>query len=101
MKKIFLSSLLFALSAGGAAADLSAGKNKAMICASCHGANGVSTVPIYPNLKGQKEAYIISSLKAYKSGQRKGGMAALMKAQVSMLSDADIADLAAYYASLK
>jgi len=83
------------------AADIEAGKAKSATCAVCHGANGVSAVPIYPNLKGQKEAYLVSSLKAYKAGQREGGMAMLMSPQAAMLSDADIANLAAYYSSLK
>ena len=83
------------------AADVSAGKAKSVVCATCHGVNGISAVPIYPNLNGQKEAYLLSSLKAYKSGQRQGGMSAIMKPQVSTLSDVDMANLAAYYASLK
>lgn len=101
MKKVFLSSLLFALSTVVSAADISAGKAKSIVCASCHGASGISAVPIYPNLKGQKELYFISSLKAYKSGRRQGGMAAIMKPQVAALSDDDMVNLAAYYASLK
>lgn len=81
-------------------ADIEAGKAKSVVCAACHGADGIATAPIYPNLKGQKEAYLISSLKAYKASQREGGMAALMTPQASMLSDEDIANLAAYYSSL-
>ena len=83
------------------AADIEAGKAKSAVCAVCHGAEGVSAVPIYPNLKGQKEAYLVSSLKAYKDGVRGGGMSMLMSPQAAMLSDADIANLAAYYSSLK
>ncbi len=55
------------------AADAELGKAKSAICAACHGADGISAVPIYPNLKGQQEAYLVSALKAYKSGQRQGG----------------------------
>jgi cytochrome c553 len=83
------------------AADIQAGKSKSAVCAACHGANGISSAGIYPNLNGQKEVYIVSSLKAYKAGQRNGGMSMLMTPQATMLSDQDIADLAAYYASLK
>lgn len=101
MKKLLFALLILALPIMTFAADASAGKAKAVFCAACHGANGISAVPIYPNLQGQKEAYFVSSLKAYKSGQRQGGMSAIMKAQASMLSDEEMANLAAYYASLK
>ena len=83
------------------AGDIEAGKAKSATCVACHGVSGISAVPVYPNIKGQKEAYLVSSLKAYKASQRKGGMAAIMNSQAAMLSDADIANLAAYYASLK
>ncbi|HAS62604.1 MAG TPA: cytochrome C biogenesis protein CcsB [Vibrio sp.] len=84
-----------------AAGDAAAGKAKAAICAACHGADGIAMIPGYPNLKGQNEQYIASSIKAYQANQRTGGLSAVMKAQADMLSDADIANLAAYYASLK
>lgn len=101
MKKILLASLILALpSFVSAAGDPVAGKAKAAICATCHGANGIAIAPIYPNLKGQKAPYLVNSLKAYKSGQRKGGMAAIMVPQAMALSDADMANLAAYYSSL-
>ncbi|MDR9425287.1 MAG: cytochrome c [Marinobacter sp.] len=82
------------------AADAEAGKAKAAVCASCHGQNGISQVPIYPNLAGQKEQYLVDSLKAYKNGQRSGGQSALMIPQAKNLSDEDIANLAAYFSSL-
>ncbi|WP_038174005.1 MULTISPECIES: c-type cytochrome [Vibrio] len=84
-----------------AAGDIEAGKAKAAVCAACHGADGMAVIPGYPHLKGQNEQYLVSSLNAYKAKQRNGGLAAVMQAQASMLSDADIANLAAYYASLK
>lgn len=84
-----------------AAGDVAAGKAKAAVCAACHGADGIAMIPGYPNLKGQNEQYLVSSINAYKNKERNGGMAAVMQAQASMLSDADIANLAAYYASLK
>lgn len=84
-----------------AAGDIEAGKGKSAICAACHGADGIATIPGYPNLKGQNEQYLISSVKAYKNKERHGGLAAVMQAQASMLSDQDIVNLAAYYASLK
>ena len=84
-----------------AAGDVAAGQAKAAVCAACHGADGIAVIPGYPNLKGQSEQYIVSSINAYKNKERTGGLAAVMQAQASMLSDADIANLAAYYASLK
>lgn len=79
------------------AGDAAAGKTKSATCVGCHGATGVSAVPIYPNLAGQHEAYLLASLKAFKSGERKN---ATMSAMVAALSDADMADLAAFYAGL-
>lgn len=84
-----------------ATGDAAAGKAKAATCAACHGADGIAMIPGYPNLKGQNEQYLVSSIKAYKNKERNGGMAAVMQAQASLLNDADIANLAAYYASLK
>lgn len=78
-----------------------AGKAKAGTCAGCHGAEGVSMAPIYPNLAGQKAPYLVSALKAYKSQERKGGNAAVMWGIAASLSDEDIENLAAYYASLE
>ncbi|MGY2572739.1 c-type cytochrome [Vibrio sp. C8] len=103
MSKLALSVVLgLGLLAGNAVAgDVAAGKAKSAVCAACHGADGIAVIPGYPNLKGQSEQYIVSSIKAYKAGQRTGGLAPVMQAQASMLNDADIANLAAYYASLK
>ncbi len=103
MNKLVVSVALgLGLLAGNAVAgDVAAGKTKSAMCAACHGADGIAVIPGYPNLKGQSEQYIVSSIKAYKAGQRTGGLAAVMQAQASMLSDADIANLAAYYSSLK
>ncbi|MCW8346141.1 MULTISPECIES: c-type cytochrome [Vibrio] len=89
------------LSGTAVAADVQAGKAKAAICAACHGADGMAVIPGYPHLKGQNEQYLVSSIKAYKNKDRNGGLAAVMQAQASMLSDEDIANVAAYYASLK
>lgn len=83
-----------------AAGDAEAGKAKAAVCAACHGKDGIAQIPGYPNLAGQNEAYLVSSLKAYKNKQRGGGQAAVMQGQATGLSDDDIANLAAYYASL-
>ena len=80
-----------------AAGDPQAGKAKAATCIACHGANGISAVDLYPNLAGQKQAYMVKQLKAFKSGERKDPT---MTAMVTPLSDSDIEDLAAYYSSL-
>ncbi|MDD1783746.1 c-type cytochrome [Enterovibrio sp. ZSDZ35] len=84
-----------------AAGDAEAGKAKAAICAACHGANGIAAIPGYPNLAGQNEQYIVSALKAYKNGERTGAQAMVMKPQAAMLSDADMENLAAYFAQMK
>ncbi len=81
--------------------DAAAGKNRAGSCVACHGMAGKVSVPMYPNLAGQNELYLEYSMQAYKKGERTGGQAEVMKAYVAGLSDQDIADLAAYYASLR
>lgn len=83
-----------------AAGDVAAGKAKSAVCATCHGADGIAIMPVYPNLAGQNAEYLASALKAYRDKQRQGGMAAIMQMQATNLSDEDIANLAAYYASL-
>lgn len=80
-----------------AAADAAAGKTKSATCAACHGATGISTNDLWPNLAGQKEGYLVAQMKAFRDGNRANPMMAPMAAA---LSDEDIADLAAYYASL-
>ncbi|MEZ8144030.1 cytochrome C biogenesis protein CcsB [Enterovibrio norvegicus FF-33] len=84
-----------------AAGDAAAGKAKAAVCAACHGANGIAMIPGYPNLAGQNAQYIVSALKAYKSGERKGGQSMVMAPQATMLSDADMENLAAYFSQMK
>ncbi|GAL23678.1 cytochrome c553 [Vibrio variabilis] len=103
MKKLMIGAIVVVglLSGPAMAADIAAGKAKAAVCAACHGADGIAVIPGYPNLKGQNEQYLVTSIKAYKNKERNGGLAAVMQAQASMLSDEDIANLAAYYASLK
>ncbi|MFM2613242.1 c-type cytochrome [Vibrio campbellii] len=104
MKKTIMGAMVALTMLSGqalAAGDVAAGQAKAGVCAACHGADGIAVIPGYPNLKGQNEQYIASSIKAYKAGQRMGGLAPVMQAQANLLSDEDIANLAAYYASLK
>ncbi|MBU2711856.1 c-type cytochrome [Zooshikella harenae] len=105
LRKFFLVFFLplFSLSSmyASAAGDIDAGKNKAKICTACHGEDGHAKIPIYPHLAGQNAAYLESALKAYRAKQRQGGQAVVMHAQAANLSDQDIADLAAFYNSLK
>ena len=80
------------------AADIAAGRAKASSCAVCHGPQGLSVVPDAPNLAGQPPLYVVAQLKAYRDGSRKHEIMSLM---AKPLSDADIDDLAAWFASLK
>lgn len=73
------------------------GRAKSAPCAACHGADGRGIAPNFPVLAGQYADYLAKSLKQYRSGERSN---ALMAPLAAGLSDADIADLAAYYASL-
>ncbi len=80
------------------AADLEAGRAKVQtVCAACHGANGVSVSDAIPNLAGQKAAYLEAQLKALKDGSRK---APVMNAMAAQLSADEMANVAAYFASL-
>ena len=98
MKKIIFS-LFIALSSVSAAqaADANAGKEKSGACSACHGVSGVSGSPMFPNLAGQNDAYVIKQLKDFKSGARVDPMMSPMAAN---LSDEDMADIAAHFASL-
>jgi len=84
--------LLMAFSAH--AGDASAGKAKSENCAQCHGEDGKED----PAIAGMEEAKFIQAMKDYQAGARKHKK---MEKAASGLADADIADLAAYYASLK
>ena len=83
------------------AGDAAAGRIKAETCLGCHGvAAYVNTYPTYhvPKLGGQHESYLASALKAYQEKQRSHDT---MHANAAALSDEDIADIAAYLASVK
>jgi cytochrome c553 len=84
--------------AGGATAgDVKAGRQKALQCQTCHGLDGMAKLPEAPNLAGQNEAYLIKALKDFRGGTRKNDMMSLV---IANLKDADLADLAAYYAAI-
>lgn len=91
------SAMIVAVSPHAYAGDAAKGKAKAGTCVACHGSNGISQIPMYPNLAGQKQQYLEIQLKAFRDGTRKNMVMAPMAAG---LSDEDIANLAAYYASL-
>jgi cytochrome c553 len=80
----------------GAAGDVAAGKAKSASCAACHGANGMSANPLWPNLAGQHAAYLVKQLEAFKSGARKDPV---MSPMAAPLSKQDMENLAAYFAS--
>ncbi|NGX17537.1 cytochrome c [Wenzhouxiangella sp. XN24] len=80
------------------AGDPELGRTKAAPCATCHGVDGMGTAPNFPVLAGQYADYLVHVLKQYRSGEREN---ALMAPFVADLSDADIADLAAYYAAMQ
>lgn len=92
---LFLSLVVVSFSAQSG--NITTGKEKAALCSGCHGADGISVSSIIPNLAGQKEEYLVLSLKAFKSGSRKNG---IMSSIVSGLSNDDMDDVAAYYSSL-
>ena len=75
---------------------------KEAICQTCHGpGGGKPLMDTYPKINGQNKGYLISAMKAYKKGERKGGMSAVMAAQSAGLSDKEIEELATYYSSQK
>ena len=100
MKKTLISCALilaFSTSLAIAGGDVAAGKTKSLSCAACHGADGISLTPLYPNIGGQYEDYLLHSIKSYKSGKRQN---AIMQGMTAALSETDMEDLAAYFASL-
>ncbi len=80
--------------AAGAAGDPAAGKQKSQTCTACHGADGNSVTPDWPSLAGQGSEYLAKQLMDFRAGARRND---LMSPMAANLSDADIADLAAWY----
>ena len=78
--------------------DAKAGRKKAMQCAACHGIDGISKLPNAPNIAGSPAIYLEKQIKAFRSEERKDEA---MNVVAKPLSDADIADLAAWYAGLE
>src|ERR1700692_4287576 len=98
MKKALGMSFLMLIAPVAQAADIEAGKIKvATVCAACHGANGVSVSDAIPNLAAQRAGYLEAQLRALKDGTRKNP---LMNAIAAQLTAEDMANAAAYFASL-
>jgi len=100
MKKatsVVIAGVLLGMSGSVLAGDAEAGKAKSATCAGCHGVAGVSSNPMWPNLAGQKEGYLVKQIKAFREGIRTDPM---MSPMAKPLSDEDIDNLAAYFSSL-
>lgn len=81
---------------GPVTGDVAKGKELAEKCASCHGADGNAPAPNFPRLAGQYESYLVKALQDYQRGKRQNPV---MQPMVQGLTEQDIHDLAAYYAS--
>lgn len=95
---ILLAALCATTMTAQAAGDIAAGKIKAKMCAACHGLDGLSKAADAPNLAGNGELYLTGQLKAFRSGARKHPQMSVIAAS---LSEADIADLTAWYSAIK
>ena len=89
---------LLACAGSAQAQDAKQGREKAQACAVCHGVLGLSTQPDAPNLAGQPALYTSMQLRAYRSGERRHEVMGVM---AKALSDDDISNLAAWFASLQ
>ena len=94
--RLAIAASLFACAPVYAAGDAAAGKAKSAVCAACHGADGNSLNPEWPTLAGQLPTYLVEQLRAFQQGLRQNQMMAPM---VKNLSEQDMQDLAAYFAS--
>lgn len=90
--------LALALPAARAADSAAGQKQYQATCAACHGSNGISVAPIYPNLAGQKLDYLEAQLKAFRDGSR---VNPIMNPMAKNLTDTEIANLALYLSTLK
>ncbi|MCW8333185.1 cytochrome c4 [Vibrio sp. SCSIO 43135] len=104
MKKLALILSLLASCSVWAQGSIEAGKAKSQTCVACHGADGNSQLTMYPKLAGQHAKYLEKQLKDLKLGMTSGGKQGrvdpVMGGMAMPLSEQDMADLAAYYASL-
>jgi len=92
-----ISVFFFMILAGSSwAVDIEAGKQRATTCFGCHGPEGISLNPKYPNLAGQSVEYLKKQLNAFRSGERKD---TVMTPMAGSMSDTDVENVAAYFAS--
>ena len=80
------------------AQNVNNGKDKAGMCATCHGPTGLSQLPNAPHLAGQPAIYLVEQMKNYRSGKRPNEVMAVI---AKPLTDQEIDDLAAWYASIE
>jgi cytochrome c553 len=92
-----LTTLICLAHPAAAAGDAKVGRKKAQQCQACHGIDGISKLPDAPNLSGQVDIYLVKSMQDYRSGARKNEVMSVVAQQ---LSDQDLLDLAAWYASI-
>jgi cytochrome c553 len=99
-RHVTLALMLLAVAAGSAhaAGNVQDGRQKAQMCQTCHGVDGIATLPGAPNLAGQAEIYTTLQLQAFKAGVRNN---AQMSVVAQGLTEQDILDLAAYYAAIE
>lgn len=97
MRRLVAAVLALAACTAGAA-DLEAGKKKAALCEACHGPEGNSVVPANPSIAGQPAQFIATALYFFREGNRKD---ALMSPIAAQLSNVDMNDLAAYFATTR
>src|SRR5215510_5275398 len=95
---IFIAAPVGLFLASGIAGDVEGGRKKAEACGACHGVDGNATVPVVPSLAGQPPFYTHWQLSLFRDGRRKDPQ---MSPLAANLSDVEMADLAAYYASQK
>ncbi len=86
---------LACLPMAASAGDPEAGAQKSLVCGACHGVDGNSIMPEWPSLAGQHESYIVRQLQLFKEGVRNN---VIMMPNAMLLTDEDMADLAAFYA---
>lgn len=98
VKQVLPLLLAAALPGAALAGDAAAGRQKAQMCAVCHGPMGIAAAPETPNLAGEPEGYIGRQLRAFRSGKRQHEV---MNVIAKSLSDEDIDNVAAWFATIK
>jgi cytochrome c553 len=83
---------------GAQAGDPALGRQKAKMCQTCHGIDGLARIPSAPHIAGESQIYIVMQLKAFRSGKRSHEIMSVIAQQ---LSDADIDNLAAWYSGIQ